>query len=747
MPHEHNGATLSRLLLVSNRLPVTIHYEAGTDPTLARSAGGLATALARPHAERDSLWIGWPGAAVRSAALRQHLERRLRDDYRCVPVFLSAQNIQRYYDGVSNRALWPLLHFFQAQVRYDEVEWEAYVQANQRFCEVIVREARGDECIWVHDYHLFLLPAMLRRHLPEARIGFFLHTPFPPPELFRILPCRDALLEGVLGADVIGFQTFGYRQNFLGAVYRVLGLEATTGVLAYAGRQVVSGIYPISVDPAPFLEALQADPATATELRQLEESVGRRKLLLGMDRLDYSKGIPERLRAYQWLLAEHPEWREQVVLLQVSVPSREKVLAYQEVRREVDALVGEINGTYGTTTWTPVQYLYRNLPFPAICALLRRADVALVTPLRDGMNLVAKEYVVCQAQRPGALFLSEFAGASAELGEAFFVNPYDPRGMAARLHDVLSLPEDVLAERMQVMHTRVCTHTVHVWSQQFLATLEGMQAQPTTRPLPPTERQRLLATYTQAARRVLLLDYDGTLTPLVAWRERAVPSPHLLVTLQALQRDSRNLVAVLSGRDRLTLERWLGACGCWLVAEHGAWVREPPTGLWRQTHPDLTDAWKATVRPLLEQVVARTPGSSLEEKDYALVWHYRMADPDFGLWQAHELFSQLQGLLAGSGLRVQQGHKVVEVLWAELQKGTITAQLLAQAAPAEWIMAMGDDRTDEDMFAAVPSEQWTVKVGPEASVARFSLPTPGEVLTLLQDLAEASQESRRRSRS
>jgi trehalose 6-phosphate synthase/phosphatase len=658
-------------------------------------------------------------------------------------VFLGARDIQHYYDGVSNRALWPLLHFFQTQMRYDDAEWETYVQVNQRFCEAIMREARGDEIIWVHDYHLFLLPAMLRTHLPGARIGFFLHTPFPPPELLRIFPCRDALLQGVLGADVVGFQTFGYLQNFLWAVYRVLGLEAAAGVLSYHGRQVVSAMYPISVDPAPFLQALQADPATATELRQLEESVGTRKLLLGMDRLDYSKGIPERLRAYQWLLAEHPEWRERTTLLQVSVPSREKVLAYQELRREVDALVGEINGTYGTTTWTPVQYFYRNLPFPTICALFRRADVALVTLLRDGMNLVAKEYVVCQGQRPGALLLSEFAGASAELGEAFFVNPYDPRGMAARLHDVLSLPDDVLTERMHALHTRVCTHTVHVWAQQFLTTLEGIQPQHTTQPLAPAARQRLLATYAEATRRVLLLDYDGTLTPLVAWRDWAVPPPHLLDILQVLQHDPRNLVAILSGRDRFTLERWLGACSCWLVAEHGAWIREPSAGPWRQTHPELTEEWKATVRPILEQVVTRTPGSSLEEKDYSLVWHYRMADPDFGLWQAHELFSQLQGLLVGSGLRVQHGHKVVEIRWAEIHKGTLTAQLLAQAVPAGWIMAIGDDRTDEDMFTVVPADQWTVKVGPESSVARFSLPTPAEVLTLLHDLGEASQASLR----
>jgi trehalose 6-phosphate synthase/phosphatase len=311
--------------------------------------------------------------------------------------------------------------------------------------------------------------------------------------------------------------------------------------------------------------------------------------------------------------------------------------------------------------------------------------------------------------------------------------------MAARLHEVLSLPAEVLAARMQAMHARICAHTVHGWAQQFLATLEGRPPQPTTQPLAPAVRQHLRATYTAAARRVLLLHDEGTLAPGGAGPTRALPSAHLLGLLQALQRDPRNLVALLSDHDRRTLERAFGACGCWLVAEHGAWVWEPPAGPWRPTRPDLTEEWKAPVRPLLAQVVARTPGSFLEEYAYALVWQYRLADPDFGRWQAHELFSQLQGLLAGSGLRVQHGPKRVEIRWAELHTGTVTAQLLAQAAPVDWVLAVGADRTAEDMMAAVPADQWTVIVGAEASGARFSLPTPAEVLALVHELAEASQ--------
>jgi trehalose 6-phosphate synthase/phosphatase len=732
---SHNGDSRTRLLIVSNRLPVTITSEAEGEFTIDRSSGGLATALSRTHAERDSLWIGWPGGQFDEPKTQNRIEALLRQEQRCVPVFLSAEDIEQYYHGFSNRALWPLLHYFVTYFTYDEEEWEAYERVNRLFCDAILREAQGNELIWVHDYHLFLLPEMLRQHLPEARIGFFLHIPFPSSEVFRILPCREALLRGLLGADLIGFQTFSNMQNFLWSVYRVLGIDAETGFLSFGGRQIAFGVHPIGIDPKQFLDAIHTDAATQDEMQSLDQSLGSRKLILGMDRLDYSKGIPARLRAYQRFLHTYPEWRERVSFIQIAVPSREQVPAYQELKRQVDELVGEINGVYGTTTWTPIQYVHRNLPFHQICALLRRADVALVTPLRDGMNLVAKEYVACQENRAGALIIGEFAGASAEMGEAFFVNPYDVDGMAARLYEVLSIPEDVLAERMSTLHKRICTHSVDIWAETFLSGLEQVRFTARTRALSNWDRQRLLTAYTQAARRVFLLDYDGTLAPVAPWRHRAAPSAQVVTLLQDLQRDPRNMVAVISSRDRFTMQRWLGVCGCILVAEFGAWLFTPADGAWQPLLNDLHDDWKESIRPLLERVVAQTPGSLLEEKDYSLAWHYRLADPEFGLWQARELCSQLQGMLAGSELQVQSGNKVVEVKWAKIHKGVAATHLLNQAQPVDFVLAMGDDYTDEDLFAAVPPDQWTVKVGMEVSSARFSLSTPADVITLLLDLA------------
>jgi trehalose 6-phosphate synthase/phosphatase len=734
MPYGHGLSPTSRLLIVSNRLPVTIKSDSDGEFSIERSSGGLATALARTHAAHNSLWIGWPGGHFRSASARKHIEQTLRTQHRCVPVFLRAREIQRYYYGFSNRALWPLFHSFQTLFSFGEDEWESYVQVNRKFCDSVLQEANSHDLIWVHDYHLFLLPGMLRQHLPDARIGFFLHTPFPSSEMFRVLPSREALIRGLLGADLIGFHTFSYMQNFLWAVYRVLGIDAETGYLPFGGRQVAFEIHPIGIDPDQFLQAFHTDEATATEIKRLDDSVGSRKLLLGMDRLDYSKGIPARLRAYQRFLETHPEWRERVSFIQVAVPSREKVLAYQELKRQVDELVGEINGVFGTTTWAPIQYVHRNLPFSEICALLRRADVALVTPFRDGMNLIAKEYVACQEYKPGALILSEFAGASSEMGEAFFVNPYDEEGMAEKLHEVLSLQEDVLQERMTALHDRIRVHTVDVWTQKFLASLESIEHMRRIRILNPGERQRLLAAYTNAARRVILLDYDGTLTPLVPLRRRAVPTPQLLTILQDLQDDPRNLVAVISGRDRITLERWLGDCGCMLIAEHGAWLRQHTGTEWRAIVSDLKDDWKATIRPILTHIVEQTPGSSLEEKDFSLAWYYRLADPEFGLWQARELYAQLQGMLTGTGLQVQSGYKVLEVKWAEVHKGLAATHVIETVPSADFIIAIGDDRTDEDLFAAVPADQWTVKVGAGFSSARFSLSTPADVMQLLTDL-------------
>jgi trehalose 6-phosphate synthase/phosphatase len=733
MPQDAGNAETSKLCIVSNRLPITIRHNEAGELVIERSSGGLATALANSHETYDSVWIGWPGSQIDDLDTQHHVAKMLKQEHRSVPVFLSECDIERFYHGFSNSALWPLFHYFETFFHYDEEAWASYVQVNRLFCDTVIREVSNDALIWVHDYHLFLLPGMLREHLPEARIGFFLHIPFPSSEMFRVLPCREALLRGLLGADLVGFQTFGYLQNFLWSAYRVLGLDAETGYLPYGGRQVKFGVHPIGIKPEQFLHAVHHDAETADELARLDSSIGARKLLLGMDRMDYSKGIPARLRAYQRFLATHEEWHERVTFIQVAVPSREQVMAYQNLRRQVEELVGEINGVYGTTTWTPVQYVHRNLPFPQICALLRRADVALVTPLRDGMNLVAKEYAACQENQPGALIIGEFAGASAELGEAFFVNPYDTEGMAERIYEVLTLPDDVLAERMTTLHKRVCTHTVDRWADKFLNMLKSVQFTPRTRLLIGGERRRLLDAAVHASRRVLLLDYDGTLAPLVPLRHRAAPSPAVLSLLQKLQQDARNMLAVVSSRDRLTLQRWLGDCGCILAAEYGAWFNTD--GTWELLQ-ELSDDWKATIRPILERVVDQTPGSLLEEKDYSLVWHYRMTDPEFGLWQARELCSQLQGMLAGSELQVQSGNKVVEVKWSRIHKGVAASQIIELAQPADFILALGDDHTDEDMFAAIPPDQWTVKIGMGVSSARFSLPNPTDVQQLLQELAE-----------
>ena len=733
---QSDGTTATpRLLIVSNRLPVTIHQE-GDEFNVARSSGGLATALSHPHAASNSLWLGWPGGAYESDADRRRLARLLRDTYRFSPVYLTDEQVQRYYYGFSNGALWPLCHFFEAHVVYDDEEWEAYVEVNRLFCDAVAEEVRGDELIWVHDYHLFLLPDLLRQRFPEARIGFFLHTPFPPSELFRVLPCREVLLRGLLGADVVGFQTFNNLQNFLYSVYRVLGIAADMNALSYEGRPVRCAVHPISVDPSQFINALDSDGDTLEESRRLDEAMEDRKVILGMDRLDYSKGIPGRLRAYQRLLGAHPEWREAVTLVQVAVPSREQVTAYQDLRRQVDELVGEINGTYGTTTWTPVQYVHRNLPFAEICALLRRADIALITPLRDGMNLVAKEYAVCQKERAGALILSEFAGASSELGEAFFVNPYDTEGMAARMHEVLSSSDEALADRMGALHRRVCGHTVHAWAQKFLDELANVQTQRTPCALNDTAQRRLLVAYAKSEKRVLLLGYDGAPASSVERWYRAAPSADLLGALQTVSADTRNTVAVLSGRDRDTMENWFGSCGGILVAEDGGWIRESPQASWQQTLADLDDGWKTTVRPILEEAVTRTPGSLLVERGHSLGWQYHLADPEFGLWQAHELYGQLQALLAGSGLQVQRGNKLVEIKWAEIHKGMIGAQIIG--AGADFIMAVGGQPSDEVLFEAVPPEQWTVKTGTGFSGAQFVLPTTADAVALLQTLAELS---------
>src|SRR3954453_3610219 len=472
---------MPRVLIVANRLPVTVSpTESGVE--VQRSTGGLATGLLRPHEQSGGVWIGWSGSTEEDLSERQRkgLEQQL-SDMRLVPVPLTGAQVARYYEGYSNGVLWPLFHYLLDQIPLHVRDWDAYVEVNERFADVVTQHYEPGDLIWVHDYQLLLLPQLLRRRLPDARVGFFLHIPFPSEELFRTLPERDRVLRGLLGADLVGFHTPAYLRHFASSLTQILGLTVEIDRVQLTDREVRLGVFPMGIDAETFT-ALANDPAVQAEAESLRGD-GTVKLLVGVDRLDYTKGIPRRLLSYEKMLQAHPDLRERVRLVQVAVPSRTGVEAYQEFRSLVDGLVGRINGDFATPSWVPVHYIFRGLSERELVALYRAADVMLVTPLRDGMNLVAKEFIASRTDGDGVLVLSEFAGAAWELPEAIQVNPYDVDGTAESYYRALTMPVEERRARLAPLRVRVDTYDVHHWAATFLEQLEAI-----THPTRPARR-------------------------------------------------------------------------------------------------------------------------------------------------------------------------------------------------------------------------------------------------------------------
>jgi trehalose 6-phosphate synthase/phosphatase len=724
-------ANSSRLIVVSNRLPVALVREE-TEWKIERTAGGLATAMDPILKRAGGVWIGWSGTQEEPPP---EAVERLRQEQSCIAVDLPAGLLEKFYEGYANQALWPLFHSFTSRLQFDSEDWEAYIEANRRFCFAVVHEFRPGDRIWVHDYHLMLLPSMLRESLPDAAIGFFLHIPFPGSDIFSILPRGEELLDGLLGADLISFHTHLHLQHFRMSLRRLLGVESTVDRLEVLGRQVRLQALPIGIAPDDFL-GYRDKPETQEHLDKLRAQYSGRKMIVAVDRLDYTKGLPHRLRTFRRMLSSDAELVGKVVLLQVAVPSRENIGSYQELRSEVHELISEINGEYGTPDWVPVVYIHRGISRPELVAVYRFADVAWVSPLRDGMNLVAKEYVACQPDGHGVLVLSSFAGAAAEMGEALLINPFDQERTALTVKRALTMSDEEKRDRMLALHERVLRNDVFVWGDRFLAILDEtakLRRERAPQSPPSLPVGQLIDAYRKAAKRLLLLDYDGTLVPLAARPKDASPDDELRTILAQLTSDPANCVFVISGRSAAGLERWLGQVPrLGLAPEHGARWRLPGSNTWEGRSAETE--WKNTVRPILQHFVDRTPGSFIEEKEFALVWHFGTIEAEFGDWLATELVAMLEGMLAETELRAYRGNKVVEVkpMWAN--KGALATELLPVYGDRELILGMGDDRTDEDLFAHLPAKAWSVYVGGGPSRATYSVADTGRVRHLIRQL-------------
>jgi trehalose 6-phosphate synthase/phosphatase len=727
---------MKRLLLLSNRLPYTV-VKKKNKFELQPSMGGLASGLGSIYKKFDSLWIGWPGISSERLTLRDRNEiRRMLAEKKCHPVFLSRREMEQYYNGFCNRTLWPLFHYFNQFTVYSDKLYKSYQHVNKVFCDAVHRVSCPDDIIWVHDYHLMLLPRMLRETMASSTIGFFLHIPFPSFEVFRLLPWRKQILAGLLGSDLVGFHTYDYVIHFLDSVHRLKGYEHSVGRFNAGDRMIQADVFPMGIDYDRFNRA-PSIPEVKREISKIRKKVGDRKVILSIDRLDYSKGIQERLAAFDLFLDNHPEYREKVILILVAVPSRTRIEHYTQLKKEVEELIGKINGKHGTMGFVPVWYLYRSLPFPGLTALYEAADVALVTPMRDGMNLIAKEYLATKTDGSGVLILSEMTGASHELVESLIINPNNKVAIAEAIHKALSIPLERQIEKNRSMRERLRRYDVQNWSNDFITRLEitkNIQRKLSSKQLVPPAWMTMKERYVSAGSRLLLLDYDGTLVPFAAKPDQVPPPEELQLLLASLTCDERNDLVIVSGRDRKTLDRWFGDMNVSLIAEHGLLYKDSG-GAWKASETVRTD-WKDNIRPILQLYSDRTPGSFVEEKEYSLVWHYRKTSTELAAAVSNELIDILKQLTSKLNLDIQEGNKVIEVKNIGINKGR-TALRWIRKTGWDFILAVGDDVTDEDVFAVLPDNAFSIKVGMGASRARYQLESPLEVKALLNDLAGA----------
>ncbi len=727
-----------KTVVVANRLPVSISRRKD-GLKIQQSPGGLAAGLRSLKEEGDVTFVGWPGYWPSSESEKRDIQKTLIHNYQSHPVFIHPSEVSKYYYGFSNRTLWPLFHYLPSYCSYDQSEWESYERINQQFLQTILESADSRDIFWIHDYHLMLLPSLLRSSLPKSTIGFFLHIPFPSSEIFRQLPWRREFLEGVLGADLIGFHTYEYVRHFLSSVLRLLGYEHEFGSINIDNRVVKVENFPMGVDVG-HMERLLDKPSVKKEVESLRENyeADKRKIILSVDRLDYTKGIPNRLEGLELFLEKHPEWHNRFISIMLCVPSRTKVKQYSLLKENIDRLVGRINGRFGKPGWIPVHYMYRSLPFEKLVPLYAAADIALVSPLRDGMNLVAKEYVAAKTDHRGVLVLSETAGAAFELGEALLVNVNNKVDLASALNQALSMKQEEQESRIKTMRSRLAEYDIYRWVHSFIESLNGtkkVQAQREHRRLKGQWKSRLLADFKGAKNRLLLLDYDGTLIPFADQPDQAKPDIGLIRYLKMLTSDSKNTLVIISGRDRSFMEKWLGKIPCGLVAEHGAWIKKSLQEGWQESN-NFSSRWKRLLKPVLQDYLVRVPGSLIEEKEYGIAWHYRKADPELGEIRAGELVDYLTDFLANEDLHVMHGNKVVEVRNSEINKGRGIMPWLT-GKRWDFILAVGDDWTDEDLFKILPSSAFSVKVSYGPTEAKYFLDSPQAARKLVLELAKA----------
>lgn len=737
---------MSKLIIVSNKLPFEVVKVDGKVDVIEKSTR-IPNKLNVFYKLKDCVWVGWTGNENVSLSddEKETVYKKLKAE-NCNPIELSDEEISMHHYGFCNATLWPIFHYFSQYSEFNDDFWSSYKAVNQKFAEMVLRVAKKGDTIWVHDYHLLLLPKLLRDARPDLTIGFFLHIPFPSFEIFRILPWRREIVEGMLGADLIGFHTFDYERHFMSSVRRLLGYDNVLNTVKLDERVVKIDNFPMGIDYEYFQQkSLQFKSFKQKSLLGLGDEFidrilnkGETKLMLSIDRLDYAKGIPYRLEAYDRFLSTYPEYHGKICFALFVIPSREVLVEYQAQKRTVDEMVGRINGQYGTINWMPIWYFYRSLTKDEMVEMYAVSQIALVTPLRDGMNLIAKEYIASRVDQTGVLILSEMIGVAKEMSEAIQVNPSNIPEMTNAIKMALEMPVEEQQQHNSVMQKRLEIYNEHKWATDILNTLKGvkkLQETNLTRKISPDIIDLIQSKYNSAVKRVIFLDYDGTLTGFHKDPQMASPNDELYSILDALVSDIKNQIVIISGRDKETLGRWFSKyVKITFIAEHGVWVK-PPKGEWGMIEK-IDKQWMDIIRPIITFYADRTPRSFLEEKNYSLVWHYRNADPDLGVIRAWELKDELRDLVSNLNLEIMDGDKVIEIKNSGINKGRAAAQQLANTN-SDFIMALGDDWTDEYTFGAMPEKSFTIKVGTKNTKANYYIDSVDSVRKLLATLSNS----------
>lgn len=721
----------STLFVVSNRLPVTLTRSKG-EFTFKASSGGLATAMAGLPGGRFT-WIGWPGLEVRRDE-RTHVTERLEREHGAIPVFLSRNEIEQFYNRFSNGVLWPLFHYLPDITDFDLAGWSAYQEVNEKFAAEVDRQAPYGSFVWVQDYHLMLVPKLLRDRRPDLKIAFFLHIPFPSSEVYRLLPVRGEILEGLLGADVVGFHTYDYARHFLSSCQRILGCDPQPRHVTWNGRLVGVAVNPIGIDLEKF-EAESGAPATERELAQLRKEIGNRKVILGVDRLDFSKGLRHKIRAFARFLDLYPDQADKVLLIQVAVPSRTGVSQYRHLRREIEELVGRTTGLHGSPGHSPIHFLFKSVKPSTLSALYQLADVCLVTPIRDGMNLVCQEFVASDRKGEGVLVLSEFTGAARSLEGALSVNPWNQDQMAEALKRALEMPVEDRRRRMSRMQQFVRSHSAKDWARQFISNVRH-HLQASGNPLPEQYIERHLEpvkrAFRYAARRLIILDYDGTLAPFAETPADAAPDRKLVRLLDELASDPATRLYIVTSRSRETMQGWFPGRNIGLCVDDGRVVKHPGDDDW-VTLAEVSTDWMGSVLPVMRSYAQTTPGAIVVRRSTSLEWHWRRCDPEFGQWQARELALNLSETMSNEPVRVSHGPRVVAVRSQGVHKGLLV-DTIGLNAEDDFIMVVGDDEDDEDMFRRLPAGSWSIRIGPHTSHAHYLAKRQASVPALLRTL-------------